>query len=560
MKPAHSIAWLGGRVALMILVATVVALLGAQIGERGGWSALERPGLGDGADGILFEEVSLDVGLDAEHGAFHWGLSPDPVAMMGGGLCWLDYDGDGWLDLFMVNTYAEAEWADWQDAGGLPKSTLFRNEAGRFTDVTAETNTDLELRGLGCVAGDIDGDGDTDLYVTSATSNALLLNEGGSFIEVARLSGVAAYGWQSSAAMGDLDGDGLVDLFVTGYVNLVRPFESSTEGFPRTYEALPDLIFRNIGVGADGVPQFEEVGTTAGLEPTGAAYGLGSVLTDVDSDGDLDIYVANDTDPNQLYLNVSSPGRVGFVESGESSGVDDAFSGMGVTAADLDRNGNLDLAVTNLDYQSHGVFANLGGGLFESIGSSSGISRIEGEYTGWGVIAADFDLDTDIDLLVVNGNVPVMYPEADKQPIQLFQNELSGFTPEATNSGLRAMGPIVGRSAASADYDNDGDIDVAISQIGGRILLLRNKHTGGHALTVTFTTFSPGARAMVALADGTVLVREVDAGSSYLSSEDPRLHFGLGTMTEISSVTVQLPDGEVHTFTDVAADGVLLIP
>lgn len=556
--------WAGptARAAAMVALATAIALIGAQIGSQGGWVPLDRSVETD--SGVVFSDVATDVGLDVTHGAFRWGLSPDPVAMMGGGLCWLDFDGDGWLDLFVVDTYAEAEWANWQDVGGVPTSRLFRNDGGTFEDVTAPTNAGLALRGLGCVAGDVDADGDADLYVTSATANALLLNDGsGRFENVASVAGVDAYGWQSSATLGDLDGDGLIDLFVAGYVNLIRPVESSTEGFPRTYEALPDLVFRNLGVGDDGVPRFERV--EAGTEPSGMTYGLGSVMTDVDTDGDLDLYVANDTDPNQLYLNESVPGEIKLREIGVAAGVADEHSGMGVAATDLDGTGTVDLAVTNLDYQLHGVFVNAGDSGFASVGDASGFSAIEGEYTGWGVAGADFDLDMDVDVLVVNGNVPVMYPEADRQPLQLFENAMSTtgaltFRAAPVAAGLVGIGPIIGRGAAVADFDNDGDPDVAVTQVGGPLLLLRNDRAGGATLTIAFDRFLPGTRAVVTLSDGSRLVREVHAGSSYLSSEDPRLLFGLGDATAVARVDLTMPGGEVVAFDDLPVNIVMTIP
>lgn len=552
------------RVVATVVGATLFGLAGSTIGANGGWANVQRPPPESGSS-LSFADVAADVGLDFTHGAFRWGLSTDPVAMMGGGLCWLDYDGDGWMDLYVVDTYAEAEWADWNSAGGLPSSKLFRNVNGTFSDATHETGTGLTLRGLGCVAGDIDSDGDTDLYVTSATTNALLLNEDGVFTDVADRAGVNSYGWQTSATLGDLDGDGLIDLFVAGYVNLIRPIESASQGFPGTYEALPDLMFRNTGTDDEGIPIFEDVASVSGVEPTGPMYGLGSVLTDVDNDGDLDLYVANDTNPNQLYLNESSPGSIKLVEHGELSGVDDRFSGMGVGSADIDRDGRLDLTVTNLGTQTHGVFGNIGAGTFQSIASSSGLTDLEGEYTGWGTVLADFDLDTDLDLMVVNGNVPVMYPASDRQPVQLFTNLLVEegsfrFSASAATTGLSELGPLIGRSGAAADFDNDGDLDVAISQISGPVVLLRNLSNHGHTLTVEFERFSPGAAVAIVLPDGTRMVRESHAGSSYLSSEDPRIHFGLGDFETVTVLEVTFPGSRrILTYHDVPADGVLTV-
>ena len=255
-----------------------------------------------------FRDVAAESGLRFRHAAFRFGTTPDPVAMTGGGLCWLDYDGDGWLDLYVVNAYSQADRGDWLAAGGLPTSRLFRNVAGRFTDVTARSGAGIAARGQGCVAADLDRDGRTDLFVTTAEYPALLWNEGdGTFAEGAEAAGVRAFGWHAGAAAGDLNRDGWPDLVVTGYVELNKPVPAATQGFPNTYQGRRDLLFLGEG-GADGRATFREVGAEAGLEVARFEYGLGVLLSDLDRDGDLDAYVANDTNPNRLYENVPWPG------------------------------------------------------------------------------------------------------------------------------------------------------------------------------------------------------------------------------------------------------------
>ena len=330
--------------------------------------------------------------------------------MEGGGLCWLDYDDDGWLDLYVVNSYAEQEVAQWKAAGGLPRSALFHNDHGKFEDVSAGSGADVEIRGNGCVAADLDLDGDTDLYVTTARSQVLLWNEGdGKFREGARAAGVDAYGWRTGAAVGDVNGDGWPDIFVAGYADMNSDNPAGTAGFPSTKLGVRDVLFLSNGR-HDGQVTFREVGRQVGLEVSKFEYGLGALFTDLEGDGDLDLYLANDTNPDRLYENVEWPGGAKadpeglgfrFEERAGPAGVADPGAGMGVSAGDYDGDGRSDLFVTNGRGQVHGVF------------KSNPPDENDPSYTdvrtelgpdfagsvGWGVTWADLDLDTDLDLL-----------------------------------------------------------------------------------------------------------------------------------------------------------------
>src|SRR5918994_1260560 len=247
-----------------------------------------------GPSRIEFADVAREVGLDFEHGAFRWDVTADPAAMQGAGVCWLDYDGDGWLDLFAVNSYAEDEADRWGAAGGLPRSALFHNVDGEFFDVSDGSGADLAARGNGCVAGDVDLDG-----------------------------------WP--------------DLFLAGYANLGSPVEGATQGFPNTYTGVRDLLYLNEGPADGGRVTFREVGMEAGLEVANFEYGLGALFSDLEGDGDLDLYVANHTKPNRLYDNVPWPGGADadpaglgfrFEELAARAGVADPNAGMGVAEAD----------------------------------------------------------------------------------------------------------------------------------------------------------------------------------------------------------------------------------
>jgi hypothetical protein len=492
--------------------------------------------------------------------------------MMGGGLCWLDFDRDGWLDLFAVNSYAEAEAGQWAAAGGLPRSALFRNTAGHFTEVSQAAGAGLALRGNGCVAADLDRDGWTDLYITTDRVNMLLWNNGnGTFTEGAAAARVDTYGWQTGAVVGDLNVDGWPDIFVAGYVDINNRIPEATLGFPNTHLGRRDLLFINEGSGPGGRVTFREVGERVGLETGNFEYGLGALLTDLDLDGDLDLYVANDTNPKRLYQNVPWPGGraadpegIGFrfEELGGPALANDRHSGMGVAGGDYDNDGRFDLLITNLGEQPHSIYRNqstTGHLLFQDAAGELSMAGIGASWTGWGTAWADLDLDTDLDLVVVNGKVPILDPAADAEPVQLFgnltaQGQAGRFEDWTEAAGLNQVGPLLGRGSAAADFDNDGDLDLAINTIGGPLALLRNSGLIGNWLQVALDGFYPGAVVTAVLPDGRELRRELHAGSSYLSSEDPRCHFGLGPAGEVVELRIRWPDGVESRLPHVSAN------
>ncbi len=526
---------------------------------------------------IYFANVAPEVGLDFQHGAFRWATSGDPVAMMGGGLCWLDYDRDGWLDLFVVNSYAELEAGRWEAAGGQPRSALFRNQEGHFTDVSQATGAALPLRGNGCVAADLNRDGWTDLYITTARVNVLLWNDGrGGFYEGAAAAGVDAYGWQTGAAVGDLNQDGWPDLVVAGYVDINNRQPDATLGFPNTHLGLRDLLFLSQGADSAGQVTFREVGAEAGLETQTLAYGLGVLLSDFDQDGDLDLYIANDTNPNYLYVNQPWPGGaagdpagLGFrlVESAAAAAAADPNRGMGVASGDFDGDGRFDLFITNLATQRHALYRNQSHPpslLFQDVRGPQGVGMMGSAFTGWGTAWGDVDHDSDLDLLVVNGHVPVLDLAADREPVQLLGNlTVEGSVGQFENwsgpAGLEQVGGLVGRGGALADYDNDGDLDLAINTIGGSLALLRHEGAPANWLQVQLDGPLPGAVVTARLPDGRTLRRELHAGGSYLSSHDPRCHFGLGSATSVAELHIRWPDGRETLQHNVAANQILTL-
>ncbi len=518
----------------------------------------------------FFTDVADEVGLDFVHSAFRWEVSADLPAMMGGGLCWIDYDGDGWLDLFLTNTWTGIEWGRWYAEDGIPTSALYRNDRGEFEDVGRETGIATELRGNGCVAADFDLDGHMDLYVTSDRNNALFWNNGdGTFTEGARDAGVDDNGWHTGAIVGDFNGDGWPDMFVAGYTDINNRLPGATAGFPNTFFPVRDLFYLNAGPGADGRTTFREVGEDLGLDTFAGLedfeYGLGGAAADFDLDGDLDLYVANDTNPNRFYENVAWPGGanadplgIGFrFEHAPESGADDDNSGMGVAAGDYTGDGRPDLFVTNLGSQLHSVYVNdtETSVSFLDGTTSLGAPDLGGDYTGWGATWADVDLDTDLDLIVANGAIPLLDRAADAEPMQVLANQVAEtgapeFLDLSAELGLDDLGPLLARGSAVADYDNDGDLDIAVNAIGSPVRLLRND-VGGRWLTVELDGFFPGALVTAVLPDGTELVRWILAGSSYLSSEDPRAHFGLGQADVVTQLRVRWPDGSETTLDDV---------
>jgi hypothetical protein len=370
--------------------------------------------------------------------------------------------------------------------------------------------------------------------------------------------------------------DGWPDLFVAGYADLSNPTTGASKGFPNTYLGVRDLLFLSNGSAGAGRVTFREVGVEAGLEAARFEYGLGALFSDLDRDGDLDLYVANDTNANRLYENVEWPGGVEadpaglgfrFEERAARAGAADPNAGMGIAAGDYDGDGRADLFVTNARGQLHAAFRSLPSRADEPsfADARSDFARaLSDDYTGWGVSWGDLDLDTDLDLVVVNGHVPVTDLAADRQLVQLFgnraaQGEPGRFEDLTRAAGLHAVGPLLARGSAVADYDNDGDLDLAIVSIGGPLVLLENTGVGGNWLEVKLEGFQPGALITAVLPDGRKLHREVRAGGSYLSSEDPRSHFGLGEAGEVSELVVRWPGGGETRLTDVRANRVLVV-
>ena len=489
----------------------------------------------------------------------------------GSGACWLDYNGDGWMDLYLVNGASVAQ----LQGKAEPQTTnhLYRNNGnGTFTDVTAAAGVPGRGWGFGCVAADYDNDGHTDLFITNFGLNVLYRNRGdGTFEDVTVKAGVGGGQiWHAGAAFGDYDLDGNLDLFVPGYLDFdVRNPELKTCDYrglkvhacgPLGYKGAPDTLYHNNGDGT-----FTDVTEKAGVADRKLYFGFQAVFEDFDNDGRPDIFVANDSNPNYLYRN---KGDGTFEEIGVTAGV--AFNGdgkemssMGVAVGDYDHDGRMDLFITTFANDNYVLFHNDGGGFFTDVSYPSGVGEPTVAYLGWATFFLDYDNDGHLDLFCVNGHV---YPEVDgaiketfRQPLQLFRNLGSGkFHEVSIEAGLRSLAPQSARGGSFADYDNDGDLDVVVSVLDGKPMLLENLNGNrGNWLRVELTgekcnRMAVGARVKVT-ARGLTQYASVRAGGSYLSSNDPRLHFGLGSATE-AEVEVTWPGGAVERIAGLKAN------
>ncbi|HZP74057.1 MAG TPA: FG-GAP-like repeat-containing protein [Gaiellaceae bacterium] len=486
--------------------------------------------------------VASSVGLGFRQGSFRFGVTNDVESMMGGGVCFLDYNNDGWQDLFAVNSYSSADTARWESHGGLPTTALFENDHGTFVNVSKKTGAGIAVQGDGCAAADLDGDGRTDLVVTTTQGVLVLWNRGGRF-EQQVLKGS---GWYTGVTVADVNGDGRPDIFAAGYSDPSEPVPGSLAGFPTNLEGVRDLLFLNEGGG-----RFREVGVQAGLESSSFRHGLGAEFVDVNGDGRPDLYVANDEDPNELYVNVPWPGgaaadpeKLGFrfEERAAAAGVADPFAGMGI-ATDDGPNG-LQLFVTNSRNEQaaayvqrrNGTFANARPDLDPALGT---------DFAGWGASWVDLTNSGSPDLVLTAGAIPVTSLARDAEDVRVLapraQPGRYGNAKNILGAGVR----VNGRGLAAADVDNDGRMQIAVNTIGGKLVLLRPSGPRGNWLDVALSRFAPGAVVTATLPNGRKLTQTVLAGSSYLSSEDPRAHFGLGAATRVRSLVVRYPWGAV---------------
>jgi hypothetical protein len=491
----------------------------------------------------------------------------------GTGAAFFDYDEDGDLDLFVV---------DGRRLEGIPEGAgnrLYRNTGeGRFVDATEVSGLSRQGWGQGTAFSDVDNDGDLDLLVTYFEVALLYRNRGdGTFLECGEASGLSQKGWHTSAAFADYDADGTDDLFIARYVD----FDPKTTPEPG---GAPNCFFMGIAVmcGPKGLPparsvlyrnrgdfRFEDVSerTGVGIAPS---YSLGAVWSDLDNDGDIDLYVANDQAPNNLYRN---EGQGGFRDTALEDGVafnEDgrAQAGMGVDASDFDNDGLIDLHVTNFSHDYNTLYQNSGAGYFLDVSFAAGIAEPSYLFLGWGTGFQDFDRDGFVDIFVANGHV---YPEVAKEEIEsdyvqrslLFRNLGEGrFEELGEKAGLEK--PLAGRGAAFGDPDDDGDVDVFVAHMNGKPALFRNETESARHWMGLRLVGRESARdafgAKVTVSTGELrLIRESRSGASYLSQSDPRLVFGLGGRDRVDRIEIRWPSGRVQEVSSPLVDRYLLV-
>ena len=501
----------------------------------------------------------------------------------GCGVAWFDADNDGWLDLFFVNGTR---------LNGLPKgqeptTKLYKNNRdGSFTDVTAKSGLAKTGWGQAVCIGDYDNDGYEDLFVSYYGKNALFHNNGnGTFTDVSEKAGVAGtkIRWGAGAAFLDYDKDGKLDLFVANYIALDLKTAPTPETGPCLYKGVmvacgppgleggKNILYHNNGNGT-----FTDVSEKAGLLKTDGTYGLGVLTTDFDNDGWVDIYVADDSAPAILYHNNQNgtftdiATEAGCAYSGDGK----PQAGMGVSAGDFDGDGMMDIFKTNFSGDTSTLYRNLGKLTFDDVTFTAGIG-LNTRWLGWGCGFLDFDNDSWLDILLVNGHV---YPEVERLTTEagysqrkvLYQNLRNGQFKDITEKiGGAILEPTSSRGCAFGDYDNDGDVDVVINPVNDTPVLMRCDSTTGNnwlsirTLGVQSNRSGIGARIKLEIETAEkktrTLVDEVRSGGSYYSQNDLRAHFGLGKVAKVKTMEVKWPSGTVDTINDVATNQIVSV-
>jgi enediyne biosynthesis protein E4 len=536
----------------------------------------QTPSKSDGSIGATFVDIGRAAGLNAKtiYGGEH--KNKYLLETTGCGVAFYDYDNDGWLDIFLVNGWR----LEGFPSGEEPTSHLFKNNRdGTFTDVTSKAGLVHHGWGQGVCIGDYDNDGHDDLFVSYFGKNVLYHNNGdGTFTDVTDKAGIGGNGkrWNTGCAFVDYDRDGKLDLFVANYIDLDLATAPVPESGPCLYKGVmvacgppglkggKNILFHNNGDGT-----FSDVSESSGILDANGTYGLGVLTGDFDNDGWPDIYVANDSAPSALYQNKKNGKFEDIaIEAGCALSPDGKpQAGMGVSAADYDHDGNLDIVKTNFAGDTPSLYHSVGGANFEDTTFAAGLGA-HTQYLGWGAGFFDFDNDGWADILICNGHV---YPEVEQLKTEagyaqhklLYRNLKNGRFAEVTElAGPGITASVAARGCAFGDFDNDGDIDVVVNTVNGLPQLLRCDSTSGNnwikvkligtksnrsgigarvSCTATFPAESKPHRQ----------IDEVRSGGGYFSQSDLRIHFGLGKAQKVDLLEIRWPSGQVDTAKDL---------
>jgi hypothetical protein len=522
---------------------------------------------------VQFTDITSSAGIRFKHNSGAFGKKYLPETM-GSGVCFLDYDNDGWQDILLINSM------DWPGhASGKSFPALYHNNKdGTFTDVTRQAGLAVEIYGLGCAVADYDNDGKPDIYITTVGTNHLFHNLGnGKFADVTAKAGVGDPGFSASAVWFDYDKDGKLDLFVAHYIewsiatDQYCTLDNKNKSYctPQTYKGQGATLFHNRGNGT-----FENVTAKAGLNDS-TSKSLGIAVLDYDNDGWPDLFVSNDTEPNKLYHNnhngtftdVAVAAGIAYSEAGT------VRAGMGTDAADYDNSGFPGLLIGNFTNEGLALYHNDGSGLFTDDAQSTGIARISTRSLTFGTFFFDYDLDGLADILAINGHVSddislvqpnVRYAQAP----HLFRNlGKKKFEEVTAKVGSALQKPVVGRGAAYADIDNDGDLDLVIMANNGTARLLRNENGNQNDVLRVKTVGTRsnrdgvGAKVAVKTSTGLHVFEMVKTGSSYLSQSELPLTFGLGKPQDgkTASITIEWPSGKKDLIPDVKPNQFLTV-
>ena len=519
---------------------------------------------------VAFTDITTQAGITFKHVA-----APEKkyiVESMSGGVAFFDYDNDGDLDIYLVNSLS----VDLVKSKGKTKSDLYRNDGnGKFTEVGVKAGLSDIGWGMGVAVGDYNNDGFEDLYVTCLGPDKLFKNNGnGTFTDVTDKAGVSDRRWSTGASFLDYDRDGDLDLFVANYVDFdIDNLPEFGQGQTCQYKSIPvqcgprglkgagDSLFRNNGNGT-----FTDVTKQAGVSDPDGFYGLGVMTSDFDDDGLIDIFVANDSTPNFHYRN---NGDGTFKEIGFTAGTAVNENGseqgsMGVTAGDYDHDGRMDLFITNFADEYNTLYHNDGPNSFTDVSYAAKVAAVSLPHVGWGTKFFDYDNDGWVDIFVANGHVYPQLPSY-RQPRLLHHNNRNGtFTEVAAEFGNVLTENRASRGVAFGDIDNDGDIDLLVTDLDGSPQLLRNDNGNANnsilikTVGVKSNRSGIGARVKVVSGDLTQ-VDEVRSGDSYISQSDMRLHFGLEKRTKIDLIEVRWPSGTVDKISGAGINRIITI-